>query len=176
MQNGRKKNHRQNSTKKDNNNKYIEKENSMIKKIIILGVALFMCIGIFSGCSNSYGEFYTLQKAYDEGLLTVADLQTITTHRTDGTSARGILRAEIVSEIKELAAINARKNEKIEAAKAEDFQIEKYYGTYNGSIVIMLNHPYYDYPAVILDVNETIAGVVFHYSDPSRIIVWRNKI
>lgn len=33
----------------------------------------------------------------------------------------------------------------------------------------MINHPYY---AVVLDENEIIAGVRFHYTDPNRIFVW----
>ena len=58
-------------------------------------------------------------------------------------------------------------------AKAEDFKIVKYYGTYNGSYVILLNEPYFEYPAVIVDEWVTIGEVSFHNRGHGEIIVWK---
>ncbi|HAE88857.1 MAG TPA: hypothetical protein DCG79_03190 [Clostridiales bacterium] len=55
-------------------------------------------------------------------------------------------------------------------AKAEDFTITKYYGTYNGCVAFKIEDIYFSHPAVCVD--ETIAGVEFHYPTPVKIIVW----
>lgn len=153
----------------------------MSKKLICLGVALVMCLGLLFGCKTTNGEekptgkFYTLQEAYDQGLLTAQDLQGIANYHANGTSPTGELSTEIANTIKKLAAKNMRESEltPVEDAKAADFSIIRYYGTYNDSVAIMVNDPYHDYPAVELDINETIAGVLFHYTNPNRIIVWK---
>lgn len=121
------------------------------------------------------GMFYTLQEAYDEGLLTVEDLQQIANYHANGTSPTGELSTEITNKIKELAAKNMRESEitPVEDAKAADFSILRYYGVYNEIVALMINDPYHEYPAEDLDINETIAGVLFHYTNPNRIIVWK---
>jgi len=124
---------------------------------------------------ENIGMFRTLQEAYDEGLLTAQDLQTIANYHANGTLPAGELSTEIASAIKELAAKNMRESEltPVEDAKAADFSIIRYYGVYNGSVALMINDPYHEYPAEDLDINETIAGVLFHYTNPNRIIVWK---
>lgn len=123
----------------------------------------------------SMGKFYTLQEAYDEGLLTVDDLQSIANHFNNGTLPADTLSSAIEAVIKETAAENMRNDDlsPIAGAKANDFLILKYFGTYNGSVAVIINDPYHDYPAVELDINETIAGVLFHYTNPNRIVVWK---
>jgi hypothetical protein len=71
------------------------------------------------------GTFYTIQKAYNDGLLTSADLQSIADHHKNGTSPSDGLSADVVNAIKKVAARNMRENEltPVEEAKAEDFSI-----------------------------------------------------
>jgi hypothetical protein len=121
------------------------------------------------------GAFYTLQKAFEEDMLALEDLRTIADYHRNGTSSSGELSIDIVTIIKEIAAHNMRESalDPVVYAKAEDFSITRYYGTYNASVVFMINDPYHEYPAEVLDINETIEGVLFHYTTPDRIVVWK---
>lgn len=153
---------------------------SMRKCIVIGMVALLLCMFAgLSACVNEeeqMGEFYSLQTAYDEGWLTIEDLQTIAFYHNDSkTSYPKTLSEEIARKIKEVAARNMREDvlHPVKGAKAADFSNIRYYGTYDACVVIMIKDPYHEYPAEDLDIDETIANVTFHYTDPNRIIVWR---
>lgn len=119
--------------------------------------------------------FYALQEAYDEGLLTMQDLQTIADFLNGGTASAIELSGEIVELIKETAAIDMRNKEPDLETKAEDFIILKYYGTYNGSVAVILNDPHHEYPAVEIDIWVEVAGVSFHYVGHGTITVWTKK-
>ena len=121
------------------------------------------------------GNFYTLQEAYDGGMLTVEDLQVIAEYLEKNVSAPEEINPGISKKIKEVAARDMREKKNYEDAKAEDYHLIRYYGFYNGCVAFMINHPYYSYYAVMLDENEIVAGVRFHYTDPNRIIVWALK-
>ena len=58
--------------------------------------------------------------------------------------------------------------------KADEILIHKYYGTFNGNVVLSLSSA----PQVIIDVfggSETVADKTFSYSNPGyRILVWYN--
>ena len=118
------------------------------------------------------GNFYTLQEAYDGGMLTVEDLQVIAEYHEKKVSAPEEINPGILKKIKEVAARDMREKKNYEDAKAEDYHLIRYYGFYNGCVAFMINHPYYFYYAVMLDENEIVAGVRFHYTDPKRIVVW----
>ena len=120
----------------------------------------------------SSDRFYTLQEAYDGGMLTVEDLQIIAEYLEKGTSVPEPLSPDIENAIKEVAARDMREKEpdRFSDAKAEDFTITKYYGTYNGCVAFKIEDIYFSHPAVCVD--ETIAGVEFHYPTPVKIIVW----
>lgn len=118
------------------------------------------------------GNFYTLQEAYDEGMLTVEDLQVIAEYLEKNVSAPEEINPGILKKIKEVAARNLREKEpnRFPDAKAEDFTITKYYGTYNGCVAFKIENIYFSHFAVCVD--EAIAGVEFHYPTPVKIIVW----
>ena len=147
--------------------------------IILLSLIIIICLLTFGGCDNhdetKLGNFYTLQEAYDGGMLTVEDLQIIAESLAKGTSVPEPLSPDIENAIKEAAARNLREEEpdRFPDAKAEDFTITKYYGTYNGCVAFNIEDIYTSYPAV--EVSETIAGVEFHYPTPVKIIVWSLK-
>ena len=150
--------------------------------IILLSLIIIMCLLTFGGCDNhneetdktKLGNFYTLQEAYDGGMLTVEDLQVIAEYHEKGVSVPEPLSPDVENAIKEVAARNMREKENIEDATADGFWIDRYYGTYNGSVAFMISG-YIAYPAVVLDENEIVAGVRFHYTDPNRIMVWALK-
>lgn len=156
----------------------------MSKKIIGIAIAAIMLFVFFflTACTKNLGgdeigKFYTLQEAYDKGFLSVTDLKSIASHHADRTYPVDVLSKKVMKKIKEVAARNMRESEfsPVENAKAEDFTIIKYYGTYNGSVVIMVKNSYLEYPAVDLDIDEIIEGVLFNYNTPNRIIVWRQN-
>ena len=55
-----------------------------IKKLICVAVVLIVCVGTLCACNDDpdvlQGEFYTLQKAYDNGCLSKDDLSNIAYH------------------------------------------------------------------------------------------------
>ena len=122
------------------------------------------------------GKFYTLQEAYIEEFITVDELQIIAKYHNNGRQTSNDLDPQVIKDIKEIAAYNLRnESSSMSNAKADDFIITKYYGTYNKCVVFMIEHPDLQQPGVELDITETIAGVIFEYSSLDRIIVWINS-
>jgi hypothetical protein len=121
------------------------------------------------------GEFYTLQEAYDHGLLTVEDLQSIADNRYHHI---GRLPIETLSEtlqatIKETGARGLRSFGPPEAveAKASDIKIDTYCGTYNNVVAVVIYDAFTgDYTTDI--ISEIVEGVTFIYSGP-RTIIWK---
>lgn len=101
--------------------------------------------------TDEINSFYTLQEAYIGSLLNIEDLEKI-------------------------AAYNMKNDEftPVTNAKAEDFIITKYYGTYNNIIVFMINNPYFESPAEDLGIIKIVAGIDFYYSSMTRILVFEN--
>lgn len=126
--------------------------------------------------ANGIKSFYTLQEAYAENLLNIEALEKIAEYHNNGQQVKDKLDVDLVNEIKEIAAYNCKNDDltPVINAKAEDFVITKYYGTYNNIVVFMINNPYFEYPAEDLGIIETIAGVDFNYSSPDRIFVFQN--
>lgn len=162
----------------------------MVKKIIILGVALVMMLSS-GACGNNeekeMGTYYSLQEAYDQALLTQEDLKSIA-YYLNGTSeyesfcipkTPEILSEKTVNAIKETAAYNLRNQthsdgtKRYPKAKAKDIGIVNYYGTYNNCVAVMINDIYTLYPGVERDI--VVNEVLFRYSDGNSIIIWKQK-
>ena len=116
------------------------------------------------------GVFYTMEEAYEAGYLTREDLTNIAYYHNEWVPYPETLDNSIAEAIKKTQAEDLRKN--VPEAKAEDIQIIKYYGEYNGNYAVMIDHPYGEYPTVIVDEWETVGGVKFHYRGFNRIVVW----
>ena len=131
---------------------------------------------IMNGTTNEIKSFYTLQEAYRECLLNIEVLEKIAAYHNNGQQAKDKLDIEIINKIKEIAAYKWQNDEltSVINAKAEDFVITKYYGTYNNAIVFMINNPYFESSAEDLGIIETIAGIDFYYSSTDRIFVLEN--
>ena len=85
------------------------------------------------------GEFYSLQEAYDNGYLTKEDLENIAYYNNNKLLTYPETIDETVAALIKEDAANIRRNQDklpILDAKAEDFEILKYYGTYNGCYVV----------------------------------------
>ena len=138
------------------------------------------------------GTFYTLQEAYDEGLLTVEELKSIAYYMHGGIlpdnsedigfaplpKTPETLSAEVEKAIKETRAYDYRAyldengSTRYPDAKAGDFPILEYFGTYNHCVVVILGDKYGgEYPS---DRGETeIAGVKMFEGTVERTVVWK---
>lgn len=155
-------------------------------KLAALGVALVCLLacaaGVLVACNHEpqkRGEFYTLQEAYDAGLLTTDDLKSIACYlngdeNTDGFIPAPKVPAELSSEteqaIKETRAYDLRHRYGEDGATAEDVDVLHYYGTYNGGVAVMYTDKYSGYDSAISEVE--IAGVTFRYYSGNRAYIW----
>ena len=164
---------------------------SKIRKSLIVGVVLIMCVGILCACNNGddfrnpingepkAGEFYTLQEAFDNGWLSRGDLRNIAYHRTGDGQKKGfkptpknpeVLSAETELAIKEAYAANLRERGILEAV-ADGVGVNNYFGIYNDLVTVFIYDKYSGYADVIL--NQTIGGIKFTYNNSNEIIVWK---
>lgn len=141
-----------------------------MKKIITLGVMLMMVLALFTSCSQNNngkvivdGSFYSLQSAYNHGLLTKKDLKEITKLKNNGNIEK--IDEQIGNRIKQSYS-NCYSQEKV-----EEVIIDRYLGTYNGSVAIMIGYKNNEYTSVCWE--EKIADVTFKYSDGQRIYIWK---
>ena len=116
------------------------------------------------------GRVYNLQEAYDEGLLTVEDLQQIANYHNNETLPTDILSEDIISKFKELWVEDLHAATHTDA-NIDDVTILKYYGTYNGSVAFMVIDNFSTCEGDG-DTFET-AGILFVYSDLNWILVYK---
>jgi hypothetical protein len=154
----------------------------MQKKLIVIAVVATMLFGIFgiAGCMPEEdeivpkGTFYSLQEAYDDGLLTVENLQSIADYHNNGISYPEELDDFVSESVKMAWAESLRTNETYPRpeANAEEIVITKYYGTYNNCIVIILD--YGTHAEISIPVTDTVGGVSFNYGHPRySIVCWK---
>ena len=111
------------------------------------------------------GAFYSLQEAFDKGLLTKEDLQNIAYYHNDDSMPvyPETLNADVATAIKQDFVHNENCQD-----KGHDIEII-YYGTYNDSVAVLIYCQLY-YDMKLYD--ETIEGIFFHYGSPNKIQIW----
>lgn len=134
---------------------------------------------------ENMGTFYSLQKAYDDGLLTLDDLRSIAHYQSGGKDESDIvpilknpenLDDEIEQAIKETYMVVLRAQTHLDGtpmfpyAKISDITVLGYYGTYNGAIAIKISDNYSNYPNVVKELE--VGGIVFTYSGPF-VTIWK---
>ena len=157
----------------------------MLKKIMVLGIAMVVLFSMaaMSGCNpkEAPGTFYTLQEAYDAELLSKQDLQSIAYYHgssdVDGAFVptlkdpnvldKGTKKAIKQSWVKEL------RTKSCVDATIKGVAICEYYGTYDGSIALMIADSFSLYDGDGDDV--LVAEVLFVYSDLNRILIWKSN-
>lgn len=154
----------------------------MVKKLVCL-ISIIFCLAMFCGCKDEPNkdfdymnvEIIAIDKAFDNEWITQNDLMSIANYHNNNVNLES-LEDSIASLIKETAAYKMRndKNHAVIEAKQEDFKILKYYGNYNGCYAIILNHPYEDVPAEVINEWVIISDVEFHYTSYDRIVIWKN--
>lgn len=157
----------------------------MLKKIFCFLVILIMLIAMLAACApKQRGTFYTLQEAYDQGLLTQDDLKSIAYYQNEGSDDESftpipknpeVLSAKTEKAIRETKAYYFRNQSPypIKEAKSKDIRILKYYGTYNNLVAVMFDDAYGGH--FDAEVKITIAGVLFHYLNSITIIIWKGN-
>lgn len=143
----------------------------MKQKFLALTLA-FSAVASLVSCQNNetphvkQGTFYTFQKAYEEELLTVRDLEVI----KEAISANALtIDEEVATSIKkDYYALLMEGGEKPRPPYT-DIIIKNYYGAYKGSYVVVIVHAHVEYPAISLI--ETIGEIEFSLGLPS-IQVW----
>ncbi len=134
---------------------------------------------------ENMGAFYSLQKAYDDGLLTIDDLRSVAYYQSGGDNKSDIVpitkSPENLSDEKEQAimetymvVLRAQTHNDgtpmFPYAKIADITVLGYYGTYNGAIAIKISDSYSGYPAVVKELE--VAGVIFTYSG-AVVTIWK---
>lgn len=163
---------------------------SKVKKIIIgvVTVLLFSCL--FIGCGSTNGTFYTLNEAYEDGLITRENVMNIAALRTG--SVMTILNTDQPPwefEEVDFTAVepdapldNALKKQIVKDFKASkkdklaDCEIFAYYGTYGDYIALEISFSYVDIavPDVMreLSVDNIYLGSI---SYSNELLLWHKN-
>ena len=118
---------------------------------------------------ENLGTFYTLQESYDNGFLTKEDLQVIAA--TPRLELADITIKQAI--IKDYLKMFLEHTQLYHDATVEDIYIYKYFGDYNGAIVIQITEVFVEYPAVMMEY--TVEDIVIEYSGP-EILVWKELV
>ena len=163
----------------------------MIKKIICVGVVIVMLVALvmlvaiatYEPAPEKKGDFYTLQEAYDQGLITLDDLKSIAYYQNGGSEDESfvpmsknpeVLSNETEKAIKETIVYDVRKEDPVSGGEIKiiNITIQNYYGTYNNCVAVMISGAR-PYNAEICEIE--IDGVLFHYNNGNRIIIFKKK-
>jgi hypothetical protein len=158
-----------------------------MQKKLCTGLILIMSFILLCGCTDKVekkGDFYTLQEAYDQGLLTKDALESIAYYQNGGSGDETFspipkdpeeLSEDTEKAIKETRVYDKRNDGQypIKKAKTDDVSIAQYYGTYNTCVAVMLDEAYCGHNAALWDV--TIGDVTLHYKNGNRIIIWKQN-
>lgn len=138
----------------------------LVFKAIILVITVPVLMFSLVGCTHNYGEIYTLEEAYEKGILKYDDLLSIAYYNNDGIIYNEAL---FPSDFKPKLIDNLNKNQihriKSTMAKSREeynsYSIASYYGTYNRAIVFKIDSSLENIPTV--ETEENVGGIVFHY-------------
>ena len=154
-----------------------------MKRALIAALTAAMLVTAF-GCFAGYGPtpsgtFYTLQEAYEGGLLTREELMSIAYYHNNRVPYPEELDDRIDQCIRETVAYKYRTDREHPNpnATAEALSISQYYGAYRGCYAVLLNYDeeVFGYPpAVVVDNWIEIGGVAFHQRSTRFIEIWKN--
>lgn len=138
---------------------------------ILISLVCIICIALsFTGCVSK-GKFYSLEQAYDNGFLTIEDLQSIAeiyngeavcTQELDGKTEKAI----------KSSIVDILKNEGETKAQIEDTEIVKFYGKYSDCFVVTYDSVYWMYPTNAVNEWFYVADIAFHKTNHLGISVW----
>lgn len=144
--------------------------------IIILSIISIFSLGACKEEVNDLGSFYSVERAYNEKLLSKSDLESIAYYHKYYLIMSTIpepLSVDIENLIKEAWVLKLQtrtSGTKYPDATTNDVTISGYYGKYNNCYAVMLTDVYTSYTAALRNVE--IDGVVFNYRDGNSILIW----
>lgn len=160
-----------------------------ILNILCTAIAAVLLCGGIAGCApQTYGTFYTLEEAYEAGILTHDELMSIAYYHNGGTRGNEAIMGEDyvpipkdpqeLSEetswkICETAAYNYRREYENAEASADDFKIIRYHGTYGDCVAIMMTDKFGDYDTALWTV--VVADISIFYNNGNRITIWHES-
>ena len=150
---------------------------------ILVGILLFSIL--FPACGTADNQsgsknmelqqktapFFTLEEAYECGLLTVADLEQIAALRSSGAQSTDVLSEELSNEIKEARAKEIREDPDTMTPDitAEEVAIRRFYGMYNTYPVVIVRNSLLVEADIYFGRPIEIAGVTFTFGRSSGI-------
>ena len=151
----------------------------LILIITVLSFSLLACT------DDAVGHFYSLEEAYDNGLISDEDVKNIAYYYRDVTAGGGLSDEErsifepsakcpdepndlTIEKIKKTYARDILKNNRTALGR---ISIEYYYGTYNGNVVVNVTDDYRSRDLLFIDEITIGNTIILHYC-PSIIRVW----
>ena len=145
------------------------------KRYLVLTLTLFFILGcmlaLLSACSSSTKKFYTLEEAYKKHYLTKDDLTALATERHDS-DLDSKIQEDLLKDYLEYyqSTHHDESLNRYPDYTADDFSIIKYWGEYQGYIVVQIHNPGELYPQVGRTI--TVAGIEIGYTAPEPL-VWK---
>ncbi len=143
-----------------------------MKKLFKKSVAVFVCLIVLfcmaTGCKSNgkatvvNSTYYTLQAAFDEGLISRADLVTIS-------FLHSMKQQKTLSEEDESIIENSYRSAFPCDGEEPEINIRSYYGKYQNCHALMIGYVDMCYDDAIW--SETINGVTFKYNNGQRIMI-----
>ncbi|MBD5092669.1 MAG: hypothetical protein HDT36_04740, partial [Clostridiales bacterium] len=124
------------------------------------------------GSVSTDGDFYFLHEAFEKGFLTKEELQNIAYYQNDYTKQFPEQLSDDVALIIKSAECELLRKTSPQAT-LDDITITKYYGTYNGCVVVVLDDPFSAVPTMVVNKWIEIGGVQFHYKSFDFIRVYK---
>lgn len=157
--------------------------------IAVLAAAILVAtLGCFAGCGPTpSGTFYTLQEAYEGGMLTREELMSIAYYHNGGRQYNEEIMGEeytpIPKEPAELSAVIVQAikqtywNDHFSESNPDKIALSdistQYFGCYNGSIAVKL---YYDgMPLSDVIYTKDVYGICFRYTSDVPVLLWKDS-
>lgn len=152
-----------------------------IATLFLIVMILCSSLVLVAGCSSEK-QFYTLQQAYDNGLLTQEDLLSIAYYHHGGTEGNeDLFHADYVPQPKDTKYLNVIEQNILKQTYLSEFLssaknatkdgvfIQQYYGVYNGYAALIMADDYSGTIGVIY--YETVSNVKFLFNG-RHILIW----
>jgi hypothetical protein len=162
----------------------------MSKKIISLTVIAIMLFTLCA-CQNherhprdyiQMGNFYGLGYAYDNGLITKADLKAMAKTLPVGVRPEGFSEESEIRLREEFLEVFVIPNAEYYMIDEADLVIDhisawEYYGIYNGYVAVRMDHNFWFYVILPGKIVQTVEGVKIGgiYANNERVMLWYDE-
>ena len=154
-----------------------------IAGFLLLSSMLLPSVACSKG-GESVGAFFSLDEAYNNGLLTVQDLKSIASHygSLESLDETFIPTPITPKKLSDKTQRHLKRDWAIWASEngvdtfGEKPRICEYYGTYGGCVAVNMSYENATYIAEFRPITTNIGGVIFRYSSIHKsILIWKNN-